>query len=118
MTVQDGAKVEFRCPKAQCPAETFGEWSRVNVDFGATFRRAFEVRITVAKAALPKDLKKADVVVYHVLDDGTVETIKRACGGSAPDPGDPECRMVDRDADGNLVIRVYTYRNGGYKGAF
>ena len=118
VTVKDGAAVEFTCPRSNCNKEAFGEWSRVNVAGGATFAKAFEVRITVAKSELPDDLKLKDVVVYHVLDDGRVETIDRTCEDGPPAKGEPECRTATRDAHGNLVMKVYTYRNGGYKGAF
>jgi hypothetical protein len=58
------------------------------------------------------------VVVYHVLDDGTVETISKPCRGERPTGDAPECRAVRLSAAGNLVIKVFTYKNGGYKGAF
>jgi hypothetical protein len=118
VTVKDGANVEFRCPRATCDKALFGEWSRVNVAGGATFSKAFEVKLTVAKSALPDGLKPRDVVVYHVLDNGKVEVIDRTCEDGAPAKGEPECRTARLDAQGNLVLKVYTYRNGGYKGAF
>ena len=118
VTVKDGAAVEFTCPRSTCDKEAFGEWSKVSVDGGATFAKAFEVRLTIAKSELPDDLKLKDVVVYHVLDNGRVETIARECADGAPAKGEPECRIAKRDAAGNLVLKVYTYRNGGYKGAF
>ena len=56
--------------------------------------------------------------MYHVLDDGTVETISKPCDGHVPTGGEPECRTARITSSGNLVIKVYTYKNGGYKGAF
>jgi hypothetical protein len=118
VTIKDGANVEFSCPRSACDKATFGEWSKVNVDGGATFAKAFEVRLTIARTELPDDLKLKDVVVYHVLDNGKVDTISKVCQDGAPAKGEPECRTAKLDADGNLVLKVYTYRNGGYKGAF
>lgn len=125
VSVRDGKDVQFTCPASVCTRQQFGEWSSVNVAGGATFDKPFEVRITVAKQALPKYLKTSRIVVYHVLDDGTVETIGQCgCGSAKSGPagksgkGSGECVSVSTDAKGNLVLKLTVFRNGGYKGAF
>jgi hypothetical protein len=115
-SVADGAGISFNCPKAQCKAKPFGEWSSVSVNGGTTFASPFKITITVAKSALPTNPNLDKLVVYHVLDNGNVESISALCGsGAVPAVG---CRTPAYDADGNLVITIYTYKNGGYKGAF
>lgn len=118
VSVKDGAKVSFDCPASVCTATPLGQWSQVNVGDGATFEQAFKVRIRIADRKVPNDLDPRDLVVYHVLDDGTVDTISRPCNGHVPTGDEPECRTVRLTPSGNLVINVFTYKNGGYKGAF
>lgn len=115
-SVADGPGVSFNCPKQQCKAKPFGEWSSVSVAGGSTFEAPFEVTITVAKGAYPNNPNLGKLVVYHVLDNGKVESISQPCGAGAPPAAG--CRTPVIDASGNLVITILTYRNGGYKGAF
>jgi hypothetical protein len=115
-SVADGTAVSFNCPKAQCKAKPFGEWSSVSVNFGTPAPSPFTITITVAKSELPNNPDLSKLVVFHVLDNGKVETISAECGTAAvPATG---CRSSVYDADGNLVITVKTWYNGGYKGAF
>ena len=51
VTVEDGSSVSFSCPKSVCKTKQFGQWSKVNVNFGATFASPFLVTITIAKSA-------------------------------------------------------------------
>jgi hypothetical protein len=116
-SIEDGPTVSFTCPKSQCKSKPFGEWSKVSVSGGEVFTTAFKVTITVARSSVPANSAPAKLVVYHVLDDGSVDTISRVCGAAAPVAGDPECRSASFDSAGNLVIEVYVYKNGGFRGA-
>jgi hypothetical protein len=116
--IADGSGVSFDCPKRDCKAKPFGEWSKVNVNFGQTFETAFKVTITVARSEVPKNPNLSKLVVYHALDNGKIEAIVDGCGAEPPASDGPGCRTASFDADGNLVIEILTYRNGGYKGAF
>jgi hypothetical protein len=117
-SVADGSGVTFSCPKAKCKAKLFGEWSDVNVDGGAKQTTPFGVQITIAMSALPNNLVLADVVLYHVVAGGAVETISQACVDGAAVPSTGCLDDVYLDADGNLVILALVFYNGGYKGAY
>jgi uncharacterized repeat protein (TIGR01451 family) len=117
VSLEDGSGVSFQCPKSSCKDRLFGQWSRVSVAGGASFGTAFEVTITVAESALPGGTNPDKVVVYHVLDDGTIQKISTACTTTPPTGSAPECRSASFDGAGNLVISVWVYRNGGFKGA-
>jgi hypothetical protein len=117
-SVSDGVGVSFNCPKAQCKAKPFGQWSSVSVNFGTPAATPFEITITVAASELPNNPNLSKLVVYHVLDNGNVETISELCGaGAVPAKG---CRVPTyaTDGSGNLEILIKTWYNGGYKGAF
>jgi hypothetical protein len=116
-SVEDGTGITFNCPKAQCKSKFFGQWSKVSVNNGAAFGTAFEVTITIAASALPSNLDPTKVIVYHVLNNGSVVQISNACTTTPPTGSMPECRDTSFDGSGNLVINVWVYENGGFKGA-
>ena len=115
VSVKDGARLPFDCPASVC---TETPWPVVTGERGQ--RR--DVRAGVQGpdpdrrpegAGRPRS---SGVIVYHVLDNGKVER-SRSCARTGATGGEPECRTARITASGNLVIKVYTYKNGGYKGA-
>ena len=94
------------------------EWSKITVNSGQTFTAPFKVVITTAGSFSRLDLSK--VVVYHVLDNGTVvvigDTATERCA-SATDPGTVPADGCVFPAlpGGNLQLTVYVYQNGGMR---
>ena len=116
VTVLDGPNV----PASTCAAVpgTFGECSKVEVAEGTDVADGIKIVITVYWKSVPRNLDLNYVVVIHTWsdDDATehVDTIEDSC---APTVNlTPGCRDAVFDADGNLVITVWTQHNGGFKG--
>jgi hypothetical protein len=122
-TVEDGITSDL-CGDGLCDSgEQFGEWSRVSVAGGATFDSAFQITITVLGRTLPSPKPDAGtVLVYHTDDDGVPTII----GDIAAERCDSATAPTNVPADGcvtasysgqNLVIVVWVYENGGFRGA-
>ena len=115
-SVADGAGISFNCPKAQCKAKPFGEWSSVSVNGGTTFATPFQITITVAKSAAagepePDQARRLPRARQRERRDDQ-PALRHGC------PAGRRLPHIRLDASGNLVITILTYKNGGYKGAF
>lgn len=114
-TVEDGPTVSFPCKGC---GKGVTEWSKITVNSGQTFTAPFKVVITTAGSFSRLDLSK--VVVYHVLDNGTVvvigDTATERCA-SATDPGTVPADgcVFPALVGGNLQLTVYVYQNGGMR---
>ena len=117
VTVTDGSSVTFTC--TGCNANQFGEWSAVNVDNGGSFA-LFPVTLTILGNAVPNNATTANIFVYHVLDDGTVQTVNTACTfatGSSTPTGTTACIVVTK-AGNDFQIVLWTPTNGGVRGTY
>jgi len=115
VTVQDGPGV----PAGTCAAvaETFGECSMVEVAEDLPVAGGIKIVITVYWKSVPRNLNLNDVVVIHTWSEGTTEHVDTIEDSCAPTVSlTPGCLDAVFDADGNLVITVWTLHNGGFKG--
>jgi hypothetical protein len=110
-TAQDGLGPDaFTC--TGCTGTLFGEWSSVNVDNGAVQSGLIKVTLTVHKSQIPYGVTLGDIVLVHVLDDGTTKILdQRCCGHPSAD-----CITVTRLHSGDVQITAYVAENGGFKG--
>lgn len=121
-TVEDGITTDL-CADGLCDAgEQFGEWSRVSVADGAQYDAPFKVTITVLGRTLPSPRPDAgEVFVYHT-DDAGVPTIigdtaaERCNSATAPTDVPPDGCVIASYSGQNLVIVVWVYANGGFRG--
>jgi Domain of unknown function DUF11 len=110
-TAQDGLGSDaFSC--TGCTGTLFGEWSSVNVDNGAVQSGLIKVTLTVRKDQIPYGTKLRDIVLVHVLDNGTTEILSQRCCRT-PTAG---CISVTQLRNGDVQITGYVTENGGFKG--
>lgn len=117
VTVNDGSSVTFTC--TGCNANQFGEWSAVNVDNGNPFA-LFPVTLTILGNAVPSKATTSTIFVYHVLDNGSVETVNTACtfgAGSSVPTGTTSCIVVTK-VGSDFQIVLWTPTNGGVRGTY
>ena len=118
VTIEDGIPTLASCDStADHSACTglFGEWSRLNVNNGASFGTPFKVTLTIRGG--PGGGSADDIAIVHVLDDGTIEVISQACtfSGTDPVPTNPECLVATKS--GNVwIIEVWLKKNGSIRG--
>ena len=116
-TVEDGITSGIACNAVKC-ANAFGEWSRLNVNNGATYGAPFKVTILVWGGAVPGGVQASDIVVLHTLDDGvTTQTISVNCTPSTGTPTNAECRTVTKVGN-NYQIVVWLFKNGNLRGGY
>jgi len=116
-TVEDGlADSAFAC--ASCTGTLLGEWSRLNVNNDQQFGDLIKVSLLIYGKSLPKSVDLTSqasldqVVLVHVLKDGSVVTMSDRCPVSGP-----TLNCVTATAQGsNLLITGYTDQNGGVRG--
>lgn len=97
----------------------FGEWSAVNVDDGTEFSAPFKVVLLISGAAVPGGTSTGDIVLVHVLDDGTVEVVGDSASEICADANTPatsgECIFVTK-AGNNYQIVAWLLKNGTLRG--
>ncbi len=115
VVVEDGSGVSFTC--SGCNRTQFGQWSRVSVNAGQPFDAPFKVVLLERGQSIP-NVDVNTLVVYHVLDDGNVETISARCdSATAPTNVPAEGCLVPTMVGRNLQIVIWTFHNGGFRGA-
>lgn len=110
-TAQDGLGPDaFTC--TGCTGTLFGEWSSINVDNGKVQSGLIKVTLTVRKNQIPYGVKLKDIVLVHVLDNGSTKILdQRCCGAPTAD-----CITVTKLYSGDVQITAYVTENGGFKG--
>jgi hypothetical protein len=95
-----------------------GEWSRLNVNNDQQFGDLIKVSLLIYGKSLPKSVDLTSqasldqVVLVHVLKDGSVVTMSDRCPVSGP-----TLNCVTVTAQGsNLLVTGYTDQNGGVRG--
>ena len=129
VTIEDGSATG-PCDGTADPATVnpacnrlFGEWSKLNVDDNAQFGTPFKVTLLVLGSAVPGGTGVEDIVVVHVLDDGTVDVIGDAedgselCNSTTGTPTNADCITVTK-VGGNYKIVVWLLQNGNIRGGF
>ncbi len=125
VTVEDGLpNTAFNCPTTidQC-ATAFGEWTRLNVNKGATFTDGFKVVLTIWGPAVPNGATVDTIKLIHVLDDGPTYVIgdvpsERCTGDGLNVDGDDadslgdECITVTKNGN-TFQIVAWLLSNGG-----
>lgn len=95
----------------------FGEWTALNVNNGnggVDFASAFKVTLLVRGG--PGGGSAEDIVIVHVLDDGTIETITETCTfGTDGAPTNAEC-LVATKSGSVWTIEVWLLKNGSIRG--
>jgi hypothetical protein len=110
-TAQDGLGPDaFTC--TGCTGTLFGEWSSVNVDNGAAQSGLIKVTLTVRRSQIPYGTELEDIVLVHVLDDGTTEILDQRCCTMPT----ADCITVTQLHSGDVRITAYVTENGGFKG--
>jgi hypothetical protein len=110
-TAQDGLGPDaFTC--TGCTGTLFGEWSSVNVDNGAAQSGLIKVTLTVRKTQIPYGTKLKDIVLVHVLDNGTTKILDQRCCKKPT----ADCITVTQLRSGDVQIAAYVTENGGFKG--
>lgn len=110
-TAQDGLGPDaFTC--TGCTGTLFGEWSSINVDNGAAQSGLIKVTLTVRKNQIPYGVKLKDIVLVHVLDNGTTKILDQRCCGAPK----ADCITVTPLPYGDVQITAYVTENGGFKG--
>lgn len=130
VAIEDGPNLAVTCdgtpePETVNPAcsRLFGEWSKLNVDDGATYSSPFKVTLMVLGSAVPGGVGIEDIVVVHVLDDGTVDVIGDAedgsevCDSTTETPTNADCVTVTK-VGGNYKIVAWLLQNGNIRGGF
>jgi hypothetical protein len=127
--IEDGITTNADCDAAEdnaACAGLFGEWSSLDVGDDPDdppFTTPFKVTLMVRGSAVPGGATEEDIVVVHVLDDGTVDVIgddipdEETCAfsGTDPVPTNAECLTVTK-VGGNWRIEVWLFRNGFVRG--
>jgi hypothetical protein len=97
----------------------FGEWSAVNVNDGQVYLTPFRGTLLVSGTAVAGGTDVEDIVLVHVLDDGTVEVIgdtaAERCASATTPPTTGECIYVEK-VGGNYLITFYLLKNGTLRG--
>jgi Domain of unknown function DUF11 len=110
-TAQDGLGPDaFTC--TGCTGTLFGEWSSVNVDDGAEQSGLIKVTLTVLRSQIPYGTSLRDIVLVHVLDDGTTKILDDRCCATPT----ADCITVTQFHSGDVQITAYVTENGGFKG--
>ena len=111
VTAQDGLGPDaFAC--TGCTGTLFGEWSSINVDNGAVQSGLIKVVLTVSKSQIPYGVKLRNIVLVHVLDDGTTKILSQRCCKTPT----ADCITVTQLRSGDVQITAYVTENGGFKG--
>lgn len=133
VAIEDGPNLVVTCDGTADPATVnpacnrlFGEWSKLNVDDGATYEEPyapFKVTLKLLGSAVPGGVGIEDIVVVHVLDDGTVDVIGDAvdgsevCDSTTATPTNADCITVTK-VGGNYNIVAWLLQNGNIRGGF
>jgi uncharacterized repeat protein (TIGR01451 family) len=106
VTIQDGAQVVFSCP-ATLPAcaNTFGEWTKVNVNNGATYADGIKVVIKIWGPAVPTGATVDTIDLIHVPDVGAAYTISTRCLNDSLNPDNTDV-PADANSYGDECITV------------
>jgi hypothetical protein len=128
--IEDGISTLDECDSTADDSDCtglFAEWSSVYVDNGSPFDVPFKVTLVVRGSAVPGGTAEEDIVVVHVLDDGSVDVIgddlldgvarEETCAfsGTNPVPTNAECLKVTKDGP-HWRIEVWLFRNGYIRG--
>lgn len=125
VTIEDGITRDPDCnsttPDPAC-ANLFGEWSAVHVGDGSPYATAFKVTLVVRGSAVPGGLSPEDIVVVHVLDDGSVDVIgddssERCLSATTAPAAPPDCIYVEK-VGSNWQIVVWMFQNGTLRGGW
>lgn len=122
VTVSDGGyEPNPTCPVQPACSQVIGEWSNLNVDDGQP-QAAFKVTLLVSGSSVPNFVDEDDIVLVHVLDDGTVDVIGDALDGSEDcasedDSASAECIFVTK-VGSNFRIVAWLFSNGGLRGGY
>ena len=130
VAIEDGPDLTVTCDGTEAPETVnpacnrlFGEWSKLNVDDGATYNTPFKVTLLVLGSAVPGGTSVEDIVLVHVLDDGTVDVIGDAedgsevCDSTTGTPTNADCITVTK-VGGNYKIVAWLLQNGNIRGGF
>lgn len=114
VTIEDGITSGVPCTIAAC-ANTYGQWSKLNVNDGATFAQPFKVTLLIWGGAVPSGVGVDDVVILHTTDEGTTYVIDTQCDPATGTPTNAECINVSKVGN-NFRIEVWLLRNGSIRG--
>jgi hypothetical protein len=114
-TIEDGITTGIPCAIGAC-AHQVGEWSKLNVNNGATYGAAFKVTLMVWGGSVPGEVGAADIFLLHTLDNGTTYVINTVCN-SENAPTNAECIKVTKIGC-NFRIVAWLFSNGGIRGGF
>jgi hypothetical protein len=117
VTVEDGITTGIACNDSHC-ANSFGEWSRLNVNGGQPYGTPFKVVLTLYGGLVPGGTATSDIVLLHTLDDGTTtDVLTQNCNfvGTSQVPTN-ECIQVSK-VGSNYQIIAWLFKNGSLKGA-
>jgi hypothetical protein len=128
VTIEDGSTTGVTCdgttdPETVNPAcdRLFGEWSKLNVDDSALFGTPFKVTLLVYGSAVPGGTSVDNIVLVHVLDNGSVDVIgdtaDEICDSTTTMPSNAECITVTK-AGNNYKIVAWLFQNGGLRGGY
>lgn len=106
--LEDGPSVDFPC--SGC-ANLFGEWTRLNVNDGATYDSGIKVVLTILGREVPRGATEETIVLIHVSDGHGTHTISDRCDGDGLLDGN-ECITVTKVGN-NYQIVAWLLSNGG-----
>lgn len=120
VTIEDGITSGVDCATA-ASRTCFAEWTALNVDDGAEFGTPFKVTLLISGSALPGGTSVDDVVLVHVLDDGSIDVIgddaDETCDSTTGTPTNAECITVTKVGN-NYKIVVWLNSNGNIRGGY
>ncbi|MBA3877288.1 MAG: hypothetical protein C0498_10180 [Anaerolinea sp.] len=106
--LEDGPSIDFPC--FGC-ANLFGEWTRLNVNDGATYDSGIKVVLTILGREVPNAASVDTIKLIHVSDSHGTHTISDRCDGDGLLGGD-ECITVTKVGN-NYQIVAWLLSNGG-----
>lgn len=122
VTIEDGITTGVNCSTTVQPAcaTLFGEWSSLNVGDGAPFGSPFKVTLLISGSSVPGGTSVDDIVLVHVLDNGSIDVIGDTADercASAGDSASAECIFVTKIGSTYRIV-AWLFQNGNLRGGF
>ncbi|HXG26017.1 MAG TPA: hypothetical protein VNL94_04080 [Candidatus Binatia bacterium] len=118
VTVEDGISSDPNCTIDACN-DVIGEWTRLTVPGNQDY---IKVTLNIWGHTVPGGVQPNDIVLLHVLDDGTIDVIgdvagERCASPATEPPASGECILVTK-VGSNYRIVAWLLHNGTLRGGF